>query len=130
MKGNSMAKSKLTLGQVDPVLNACNAALSHAGTFGARIKLREAMRSLSTHAQDFDTERQTLVEKYAEKGEDGKPILTEAGGVQFGDSIDEVDRLWRELVATEVVVVHKLALDDVANLPGDPALDALELLVM
>ena len=124
-----MAKSKITLGQIDPLAASCNAALAQAGTFGTRIKLREVLRSLSTHAQDFDTERQALVEKYAEKGEDGKPILTEAGVVQFGDSTDEVDRLWRDLVVTEVVVVHKLAIDDVANLPGDPALDALELLV-
>ena len=124
-----MAKSKIALGQIEPLAVSCNAALAQAGTFGVRIKLREILRSLSTHAQDFDTERQALVEKYAEKGEDGKPILTEAGVVQFGDSTDEVDRLWRDLVATEVVVVHKLAIDDVANLPGDPALDALELLV-
>ena len=124
-----MAKSKITLGQIGPLAASCNAALAQAGTFGTRIKLREVLRSLSTHALDFDTERQALVEKYAEKGEDGKPILTEAGVVQFGDSTDEVDRLWRDLVVTEVVVVHKLAIDDVANLPGDPALDALELLV-
>lgn len=124
-----MAKSKITLGQIEPLAASVNAALAQAGTLGTRIKLREVLRSLSTHAQDFDTERQTLVEKYAEKGEDGKPILTEAGAVQFGDSAEEVDRLWRELITAEVVVVHKLVLDDVASLPGDPALDALELLV-
>ncbi len=125
-----MAKSKITLGQIEPLAASCNAALAQAGTFGVRIKLREILRSLNTHAQDFDTERQALVEKYAERGEDGKPILTEAGTVQFGDNADEVDAKWRELVATEVVVVHKLVLDDVASLPGDPALDALELLVV
>ena len=124
-----MAKSKATLGQIEPLAASCNAALAQAGTFGVRIKLREVLRGLSTHAQDFDTERQALVEKYADKGEDGKPILTESGAVTFGDSTEEVDRQWRELVATEVVVAHKLALSDVEGLPGDPALDALELLV-
>ena len=123
-----MAKSKVTLGQIEPLAASCNAALAQAGTFGTRIKLREILRSLSTHAQDFDTERQALVEKYAEKDADGKPIVAD-GAVQFGDSAEEVDRLWRELITTEVVVVHKLVLDDVASLPGDPALDALELLV-
>ena len=68
------------------------------------------------------------MEKYDEKGEDGKAVVVD-GAVQFGDNADEVDRLWRDLLATEVTVVHKLALDDVAGLPGDPALDALELLV-
>jgi len=125
-----VAKSKIPPGQIEPLAASCNAALAQASTFGTRIKLREILRSLSTHAQDFDTERQALVERYAEKGEDGKPILTDAGAVTFGDSTDEVDRLWRELVTTEVVVVHKLALDDVASLPGDPTLDALELLVV
>ena len=124
-----MAKSKVTLGQIEPLAASCNAALAQAGTFGVRIKLREILRNSSTHAQDFDTERQALVEKYAEKGEDGKPVVVD-GAVQFGDNADEVDAKWRELIATEVVVVHKLALDDVANLPGDAALDALELLVV
>ena len=124
-----MAKSKITLGQIEPLAASCSAALAQAGTFGVRIKLREILRSLNTHAQDFDTERQALVEKYAEKDADGKPIVAD-GAVQFGDNADEVDRLWRDLVTTEVVVVHKLALDDVASLPGDPALDALELLVL
>ena len=86
-----MAKSKVTLGQIEPLAASCNAALAQAGTFGVRIKLREVLRGLSTHAQDFDTERQALVEKYADKGEDGKPILTESGAVTFGDSTDEVD---------------------------------------
>ena len=125
-----MAKSKITLGQIDQLAESCNAALAQAGTFGTRIKLREVLRSLSTHANDFDTERQALLEKYAEKGEDGKPILTDGGIVQFGDNADEVDAKWRELLATEVTVTHKLALDDVASLPGDAALDALELLVV
>ncbi len=58
------------------------------------------------------------------------PQIRRAGAVQFGDNADEVDAKWRELVATEVVVVHKLVLDDVAGLPGDPALDALELLLV
>lgn len=124
-----MAKSKLTLGQVDPVLTACNAALAQAGTFGARLKLREAMRALSTHAQDFDNERKDLVKKYAETGEDGEPVVVD-GVVKFGDNADEVDRLWRELLETPITVTHKLTVEDVANLPGDAALDPLELLVM
>ena len=124
-----MAKSKITLGQIEPLAASCNAALAQAGTFGVRIKLREILRSLSTHAQDFDTERQALVEKYAEKGENGKPVVVD-DLVQFGENADEVDRLWRELQATPIVVAHKLTIDDVANLPGDAALDPLELLVM
>lgn len=123
-----MAKYKMTLGQIEPVAAACNAALAQASTFGVRLKLREVLRSLAQHAQDFDTERQALVEKYAEKDEAGKPVVTN-DQVQFGEHKDEVDRKWRELVETSVTVQHKLTLDDVANLPGDPALDALELLL-
>ena len=124
-----MAKSKITLGQIEPLAASCNAALAQAGTFGVRIKLREILRSLDVHAQDFNKERQALVEKYAEKGEDGAPVVVE-GLVKFGENTDEVNRLWRELVETPITVTHKLTVDDVAGLPGDPALDALELLVI
>ena len=123
-----MSKAKIMLGQVEPVTAACAAALNQAGTFGLRIKLRATLRALDIRAQDFDKERFELVTKYAEKGEDGAPLVTD-GKVEFGANTTEADRLWRELVATEVTVEHDLKLSDVANLPGDPVFDALELLV-
>lgn len=123
-----MTKSKLTLGELEPVAAACSAALKQAGTFGLRLKLRAVLRALDVHAQDFDKERAALVEKYTEKDADGQPLVVE-GKVQFSEHAAEVDRLWHELIATAVTVEHDLKLSDVAGLPGDATLDALELLV-
>lgn len=124
-----MAKSKITLGQVEPLAQAVNWAMQQADSYGTRFKLREVLRSLATHGADFETERMRLIDEYAEKGEDGKPLLGEGDAVLFGENQATVDRRWQELRSTEVTISHKLTLDDVADLPADPALDALELLL-
>lgn len=124
-----MAKSKLTLGQVGPVADACALAMQQAASYGTRFKLRELLRSLATHGADFEAERMRLIDEYAEKGEDGKPLLGDGDAVRFGEHQDEVDRRWQELRSTEVTISHKLTLEDVAGLPADPGLDALELLL-
>lgn len=123
-----MAKSKITLGQIEPVAAAVNAAMAQATTYGTRFKLRELLRSLATHGQDLDAEKQALVKQYAVKDEDDQPVVKN-NTFDFGDNQEEVDRKWGELIATQVVVQHKLTLDDVQALPADPALDPLELLL-
>ena len=59
-----MAKSKLTLDQVGPVLDACNAALAQAGTFGQRLKLRETMRALGVHAASAAASAAVLLSRW------------------------------------------------------------------
>jgi hypothetical protein len=124
-----MAKSKVSMGQIDLLAAAINAAMQQASSYGTRFKLREILRTLSQHAQDGEAEKQTLVEKFAERGEDGKPVIVE-DLYQFGDNQAEVDRQWAALQATQMTISHKLTLDDVADLPADPAFDALELLLL
>lgn len=123
-----MAKSKITLGQVEPLAQAVNGAMAQADSYGTRFKLREVLRSLATHGQDLDAEKQALVQEYAVKDDDDKPVIKE-NTFDFGDKQDEVDRRWHELIGTQVTIQHKLTLEDVAGLPADPALDALELLL-
>jgi hypothetical protein len=123
-----MAKSKVTLGQIEPLAQAVNGAMAQADSYGTRFKLREVLRSLATHGQDLDAEKQALVQEYAVKDDDDKPVIKD-NSFDFGDKQDEVDRRWRELIGTQVVIQHKLTLEDVAGLPADPALDALELLL-
>jgi hypothetical protein len=123
-----VAKSKITLGQVDLVAQAAAAALQVASVQGARIHLRELLRSLAPHGENLEAEKTVLVTEYAEKDADGKPIELD-GIYQFGDNQATVDAKWRDLNATQVNVVHRLTFDDVAGLPADPALDALELVL-
>lgn len=124
-----MAKSKIALGQIDALAAAVNVAMAQTGSYGVRFKLREILRSLATHGQDFDAEKQALINDLAEKDESGAPVVV-GDTYNFGDRQAEADRRWRKLVATQVTIQHKLTLEDVAGLPADPALDALELLLV
>lgn len=124
-----MAKSKITLGQVEPLAQAVNGAMAQADSYGTRFKLREALRGLAVHAQDLETERQALIAEYALTGEDGKPLTGDGDVVLFGENQAAVDQRWQELRGTKVTVSHRLTLEDVAGLPADPALDALEWLL-
>lgn len=124
-----MRKSTIELGQVEAVAVACQMALQHAPTYGARFHLREVLRVLQPHAQDFEAEKQRLIEQYAVRDADGKPVVV-SDVYQFGDAQPEVDRLWRELTATKVDVSHNLTLTDVADVPANPALDALDWLLL
>lgn len=123
-----MAKSKVTLAQISVIGMACQTALQQQTSYGTRFKLREVLRALAPHGDDFDAEKQRLVERLAEKDDEGKPIVVD-DRYEFGENQAEADRLWRELANTQVTIQHKLTLDDVAGLPADPALDGLELLL-
>lgn len=123
-----MAKTKLQLGNVGVVADAAALVMQEAQSYGVRFKVRELLRTLAPHQQAFEEERQRLIAEYAEKDEDGELVLVD-GAPQFGDKQAEVDRRWSELRSTEVTVQHKLTLEDVADLPADARLDALELVI-
>jgi transcriptional regulator of heat shock response len=123
-----MAKSKITLGEVGPLAAALNMALSGAKQQDTRIKLREALRALAQHGEHLDAEKQVLINQYAEKDDNGKPVV-DGDAYVFGDKQADVDAAWKALNKTQVVVQHRLTLDDAAGLPADQALDALELLI-
>lgn len=123
-----MAKSKITLGQVDPVGLACQTALGVAQQYGLRLKLREILRGLEPHAADLEAEKARLVDEFAEKDADGKPIQ-DGDRFRFGEHEPEVNRRWDDLRSATVTISHSLKFEDVAGLPADPALDGLELLL-
>lgn len=124
-----MAKSKLKLVNVDLVMAACETALRQATLYGTRFKLRETLRALAPYSRDLETEKQQLVDRYAEKDADGKPVL-DGDLYRWGEHQAEVDRRWQELTKTEITIAHKLTLADVEQLQASPDLDALELLLL
>lgn len=123
-----MAKTKLQLGNVSVVADAAALVMQEAQTYKTRFLARELLRALAPHQEGFEAERQRLIGEYAEKDEAGELALVD-GAPQFGDNQAEVDRRWNELRSTEVTVQHKLTLEDVARLPADARLDALELVL-
>lgn len=124
-----MQKVTIEASQVDAVGVAINTALQHVQLYAARFRLRETLRAIQPHAADIEAERQALVEQYAERDADGKMVVKD-NMVQFGENLDTVNERWAECQRQKVEISHRLTLDDVADLPADPKLDALELLLV
>lgn len=72
------------------------------------------MAKIERELKIYDQERKKLLEKYAEKDEDGQ-FIVEDGNIKIAD-IDNWNRDIKELLDIEVdVKIHKLKLEDLLN---------------
>ena len=79
------------------------------------FKIARLARELDKEMQTFNTERQKLVQKYAEKDEDGELKVDENGNVKFDNSkIQEINEEFNSLLNTELEInADKLPIDSI-----------------
>ena len=88
----------------------------------SRILTRN-MRKMESIVQDFDEDRNKLVEKYGERKEDGSLNYNENGGVKIMD--DGFNELF-EIMNMEVDITYdKLSEQDIERCDSDPGYDKL-----
>lgn len=63
------------------------------------------MKKLQEEYDTYQTARRSLVIKYAEKDENGEPIIDSEGNVKIGkNDMDKLNKEYEELVSTEVEI--------------------------
>jgi hypothetical protein len=130
--GLPINKTKITIGQVEPLLIACSAVLNSQQpvVFKARIALRNIIAELAPHGKNLDEEKEKLIQELALKDESGKPQQDKAGNILFGDNKKEADNRWKEINSTALELTHQLTMAAVENVEGGPEIDPLAWLVM
>lgn len=68
---------KIQTGQALAALQAVQPMLQRPLAFSLALKMRKLVRELSSIAEDVEEERKKLLEQYADKDEDGQPIIEE-----------------------------------------------------
>lgn len=126
-------KVTLNMLETDALFQASNVVLMQTIPFNLRLGLRNMQRQLSPVLQDFHDAKTKLVEDYATKDKDGKPVTEapEAGGPPiyvFGENKELVDALWEEISGATHTISHQFTDQSFSLISGGPELDALELL--
>jgi len=71
--------------------------------FSKRVKVMDISEEFSKQNGRFTKEIQSFIDRYADRGEDGNPIMVEGGGVKIKEEfIDVCNKEVQELYATEV----------------------------
>ena len=79
------------------------------------FKIARLARELDKEMQTFNSERQKIIQKYGEKGENGELKVDENGNVRFENSkIQEINDEFNSLLNTELEInADKLPIDSI-----------------
>lgn len=128
-----MAKQTVTLNmrEVEALLAAINKALGSELYFKLRMELRSIARTLGPVLEDLQTERKTIIDTYADRGDDGELLVTVNGTQKtftFNKNLAEVEELWNDMMSATTDLSHNITPEMVGSLVGGYEIDALELL--
>lgn len=128
-----MAKQTVTLNmrEVEALLAAINKVLGGELYFKLRMELRSIARTLGPVLEDLQTELKTIIDTYADRGDDGELLVTVNGTQQtftFNKHLAEVEELWNDIMSATTDLSHNITPEMVSSLVGGYEIDALELL--
>lgn len=89
----------MQLGHVEAITHALN-ALIDVPSVPVAIGVRRWVRALEPHLEEFEEVRQAIIERYAEKDEDGEMVI-DGGSVTLSDP-EAFAKEMQELIETEV----------------------------
>lgn len=79
--------------------------------FKAAMPLRKLLRELTEINKDIAAEHKKLLDEYAQKGDDGQPLI-ENGRYVLGDNQAALDAAYTELIAVEADVRQTIKASD------------------
>lgn len=107
----------LKLHQMEKTLQALEVLIGQKIPVKLGFKLGKLIRALQEEKQHLDMEKMRLVEQYAEKDENNKPIVQENGQFVFlGENLINADKEFIELMNLDVELnIQPITLDELEN---------------
>lgn len=111
---------KLSMGQITSIFQTLSVLMNQNFSGATAFKVARLAREIGKEMETFDTERMKLVEKYGEKGDDGRVKTDENGNVKIMESaIQDCNAEFNELLNQEIQINAEMlpasVLDEMQN---------------
>ena len=111
---------KLSMGQITSIFQTLSVLMNQNFSGATAFKVARLAREIGKEMETFDTERMKLVEKYGEKGDDGRVKTDENGNVKIMESaIQDCNAEFSELLNQEIQINAEMlpasVLDEMQN---------------
>lgn len=96
---------KLSMGQITSIFQTLSVLMNQNFSGATAFKVARLAREIGKEMETFDAERMKLVEKYGEKGDDGRVKTDENGNVKIMESaIQDCNAEFNELLNQEIQI--------------------------
>lgn len=111
---------KLSMGQITSIFQTLSMLMNQNFSGAIAFKVARLAREIGKEMETFDAERMKLVEKYGEKGDDGRVKTDENGNVKIMESaIQDCNAEFNELLNQEIQINAEMlpasVLDEMQN---------------
>lgn len=111
---------KLSMGQITNIFQTLSVLMNQNFSGATAFKVARLAREIGKEMETFDAERMKLVEKYGEKGDDGRVKTDENGNVKIMESaIQDCNAEFNELLNQEIQINAEMlpasVLDEMQN---------------
>lgn len=111
---------KLSMGQITNIFQTLSVLMNQNFSGATAFKVARLAREIGKEMETFDAERMKLVEKYGEKGDDGRVKTDENGNVKIMESaIQDCNAEFNELLSQEIQINAEMlpasVLDEMQN---------------
>ena len=111
---------KLSMGQITSIFQTLSVLMNQNFSGATAFKVARLAREIGKEMETFDAERMKLVEKYGEKGDDGRVKTDENGNVKIMESaIQDCNAEFNELLNQEIQINAEMlpasVLDEMQN---------------
>lgn len=108
------------MGQITSIFQTLSVLMNQNFSGATAFKVARLAREIGKEMETFDTERMKLVEKYGEKGDDGRVKTDENGNVKIMESaIQDCNAEFNELLNQEIQINAEMlpasVLDEMQN---------------
>lgn len=111
---------KLSMGQITSIFQTLSVLMNQNFSGATAFKVARLAREIGKEMETFDAERMKLVEKYGEKGDDGRVKTDENGNVKImASAIQDCNAEFNELLNQEIQINAEMlpasVLDEMQN---------------